>query len=319
VWAHEVAQAYHLSSDSEEDAPTLKRRRKKWMSMMRIVEPLDATWGNHARRNGCPRDAPTEVKVSGSESDVTICNIAVTLHNNNEVTENDRTGDDILVIIIDDDDDDANPVIAIAGSPGAPGPAPDAVAALAMAPAPAVAVATPMLAPHATTTSVNTEGAPAAASTTAVTIPLAVAAATITRAALATAVSVGTQTAPDLVKGNNGSSQAGVRSKYDSNGKAIARNNNSCGKSLAGCGNVDYGKGVAGYSDADYGGKGVAGCSSGSHTYSTSTAARGESNKGCGKVYNCVSVRTHSSPHPRCWEATLLVITRSWRRRVSQS
>ncbi|CAD6254064.1 unnamed protein product [Miscanthus lutarioriparius] len=279
----------HLTSDSEEDAPTPKRRRKKQMSKMRTVKSLDETWGNHAAAT------------------------AVTLHDNNEVTENDRNGDDIPMIVIDDDDDDANPVIAVAGSRGASGPAPDATAALAMAPAPAVAVATSMLAAHASATFVNTEGAPAAASTTAVTIPLAVAAATITRAALATAVSAGTQTAPGLVKGNNGSGQAGARSKYDTNGKAVARNNNSCGKYLAGCGNVDNGKGVAGYSEAGYGGKGVAGCSSGSHTYSTSTAAGGESNKGCGNVYSCCKCKNtlfstpqalggHTSSHHKIME-----------------
>jgi hypothetical protein len=32
-----------------------------------------------------------------------------------------------------------------------------------------------------------------------------------------------------------------------------------------------------------------------------------------------LSVRTRSSPHPRHWEATLLIITESWRRRARQS
>jgi len=31
-----------------------------------------------------------------------------------------------------------------------------------------------------------------------------------------------------------------------------------------------------------------------------------------------LSVRTRSSPHPRCWEATLLIIIESWRRRERQ-
>ena len=265
----------HLSSDSEEDAPTSKRRKKQ-NSKMRTVKPLDATWGNHALHNRFPRVAPTKVKKSGSESNVTIRNIVVTMHDNNKVRENDSSGDDIPVIVM--------------GSRGAPGLAPNAVAALSMAPAPAVAVATPMPTPHPTAAFVNTEATPAATSMAGMTIPRApasVAAVTITRAPLATAMSAATQTAPDLVKRNNGSGQATAHSKYDSNGKVVARNNNSCGKSLVGYGNIDYGEGVSGYSNGDYGGKGVAGCGSGSHTYSTSTTAGGESSKGCGKVYNC--------------------------------
>jgi hypothetical protein len=37
------------------------------------------------------------------------------LHDSNEVTENESSGDDNFLIIIDDDDDDANPLIAIEG------------------------------------------------------------------------------------------------------------------------------------------------------------------------------------------------------------
>jgi hypothetical protein len=132
----------HLSSDSEEDARTPKRRKKK--SKLRTVTSLETTWGNHARRNGTPRVAPTEVKVSGS---------------------------DISMIVIDDDEDDANPVIAVTGSHGTPGPAPDAAAALSMAPTSTVAVPTPTPAPRAVVASVNTEGAHVATSTVDVTIP----------------------------------------------------------------------------------------------------------------------------------------------------
>jgi hypothetical protein len=32
-----------------------------------------------------------------------------------------------------------------------------------------------------------------------------------------------------------------------------------------------------------------------------------------------LSVRTHSSPHPKCWEAILLIITGSWIRRTRRS
>jgi hypothetical protein len=88
------------------------------------------------------------------------------------------------------------------------------------------------------------------------------------------------------MKGNNGTSESGACYRYGGNGKVVARYNNSCGKSLAGYGNLDYGKGVAGYSDVGYGGNGLDGCSSGSHTYNTSTATGGESNKGCSKVYS---------------------------------
>ena len=70
-------------------------------------------------------------------------------------------------------------------------------------------------------------------------------------------------------------------------------------KSLASYGNVDYGKGVAGYSHVGYGGKGLAGCSSGSHTYNTSTPTGGESNKGLPRCNVTLSVRTRSSPHPK--------------------
>ena len=101
-------------------------------------------------------------------------------------------------------------------------------------------------------------------------------------------MNVATQTAPDRpVKGNIGSGDAGSRQGYGGNGKAVARYSNGCGKSLTGYGNVDYRKGVASYNDAGYGGKGLAGCSSGSHTYNTSTPTGGESNKACAKVYNC--------------------------------
>ncbi|CAD6251207.1 unnamed protein product [Miscanthus lutarioriparius] len=73
------------------------------------------------------------------------------------------------------------------------------------------------------------------------------------------------------------------------------------------------------YSDAGYGGKGLAGCSSGSHTYNTSTPARGESNKVCAKAYSCPKCKNTFFPTPRRWEATLLIITESWRRRARQS
>ena len=115
------------------------------------------------------------------------------------------------MIIIHDDDDDTNPLIAIAGSRGAPGPAPNAAATL-----PAKAVATPAPpAPHGSAESMNIGGAPPAASTAALTIlppPASVALVTITRAPLATAMSVATQTVPDRpVKGNNGSGEDGSR------------------------------------------------------------------------------------------------------------
>lgn len=53
------------------------------------------------------RDAPSEnleVKVSGSESNVTVHNIVVTMHDSNVVTENDHSGDDNSMIVIDDSD-----------------------------------------------------------------------------------------------------------------------------------------------------------------------------------------------------------------------
>ena len=75
--------------------------------------------------------------------------------------------------------------------------------------------------------------------------------------------------------------------RYGGNGKVVARYNNDCGTSITGYGNVDYGKCVAGYIDVGYGGKSLVWCSSGSHTYNTSTTTRGDGNKACGKVYNC--------------------------------
>ncbi|CAD6254066.1 unnamed protein product [Miscanthus lutarioriparius] len=164
----------HLSSDSEEDARTPNRRRKKRKSKLRTVTPLEATWGNRAHHNGTPRDAPAEVNGLGSGSNVIVPNIAATMPDSKEVIENNHSNDDISVIVIDNDDDDANPVIAFAGSNGAPGQAPDAAVALAMAPAPAVAMPTPTPAPHAAAASLNTEGAPVVTSTVAVTIPPAV-------------------------------------------------------------------------------------------------------------------------------------------------
>jgi hypothetical protein len=47
----------HLSSKSDKDAPTPKRRMTKWKSELMTMKPLEATWGNSARRNGSPRDA----------------------------------------------------------------------------------------------------------------------------------------------------------------------------------------------------------------------------------------------------------------------
>ncbi|CAD6334320.1 unnamed protein product [Miscanthus lutarioriparius] len=236
------------------------------------------------------------------------------------VTENGRSGDDNFMIIIHDDDDDTNPLIAIAGSRGAPGPAPDAAATL-----PAEAVATPAPpAPHGSAESMNIGGAPPAASTAALTIlppPASVALVTITRAPLATIVSVATQTAPDhLVNGNNGSSEASARYTYGGNGKVVARYSNGCGKSLASYGNVDYGKGVASYSEVGYGSKGLAGCSSGSHTPTTHLLPlEVRATKAMARCIVTLSVRTRSSPHPRHRESTLLVITGSWRRRARQS
>ena len=175
----------HVSSDSEEDSHTPNKRRKKRKSKQRTVMPLEATWGNRASRSGTPRDAPAEVKVSRTESIVTVPNIAAAMHESNKVIENDDNSDDISVILIDnDDDDDGNPVIAVVGSHGTPSPDSDAAAALAMAPAPAMAMPTPTPAPHAAAASLNTEGAPAATSAVAVTIPPALASAVATHQAL---------------------------------------------------------------------------------------------------------------------------------------
>jgi hypothetical protein len=115
------------------------------------------------------------------------------MHDSNKVIENDRSGDENLVIIIDDDNDDTNPLIATAGSRGAPGLAPSAAVILL-----AAAMATPAPpAPHAFVKSLNIGGAPPTASTVALTIPPpppSEAARTITRAPLATAVNAATQT-----------------------------------------------------------------------------------------------------------------------------
>jgi hypothetical protein len=297
-------------SESEEDTPpTPKRRRKKRKSKQ--LTPLVTTWGNTERRNGSPRHATTttreeqppsqqvaqihqdlmatqlgvtddavvvvshaenlEVKVSGSESNVVVPNIGVTMHGSKEVTENSgRSSHDnnpVIIIIDDDNDDDANPVITVAGSPGAPGLAPDAAAAVATAPALAVAmVATPTVpaAPH-VAASMTIQGAPAS------------------------------DHRP--VKGNNGGSGEGARYGYGG-GNSLTAGYDTV---------VDNGKAIAGYSNnACYGGRrvstysgrgygeGLDGSSIGSHNYSTFTTPGGESKEAaaCGKVYGC--------PDPEC-------------------
>jgi len=246
------------------------------------------------------------------------------MHDNNQFTENDHSNDHNLVIIIDDDDDDddddyTNPLITMMGSCGAHGLAPDVTATL-------LAVVVPTPTPptiHASAKSMNIGGAPLAASIVALTIPpppASMVATNITRAPLSTTMCVATQTTLDhSVKGNNGSGEASARNRYHGNSKVVARYNNCCGKSITGYGNVDYGKGVAGYSDVSYGGKSLVRCSSGSHTYNTSTATRGDGNKACGKVYSCPKCKNTFFTTPSGRQATLLIITRSWRRRATHS
>jgi hypothetical protein len=121
------------------------------------------------------------------------------------------------------------------------------------------------------------------------------------------------------MKGNNGFGEASARYRYGGNGKVLAIYNNDCGKSLTSYGNIDHGKVLLDIVMSAMEAKVLLGVAVVATPTTHLLPLKERATKVVQRCTVARSVRTHSSAHPRHREATLLVITGSYRRRARQS